>query len=53
MFLTGARGGFTLPAASGEGLSMLYVDRDKYGYQAALPHRINAADYRAFIVEGI
>jgi len=23
------------------------------GYQAALPHRINAADYRAFIVEGI
>lgn len=23
------------------------------GYQAALPHRLNAADYRAFIVEGI
>jgi uncharacterized protein (DUF1330 family) len=23
------------------------------GYQAALPHRLKAADYRAFIVEGV
>jgi uncharacterized protein (DUF1330 family) len=23
------------------------------GYQAALPHRLNAADYRAFIVQGV
>lgn len=26
---------------------------DSPGYQAALPHRKNAADYRAFIVEGL
>ena len=26
---------------------------DSPGYQAALPHRLKAADYRAFIVEGL
>jgi uncharacterized protein (DUF1330 family) len=26
---------------------------DSPGYQAALPHRLKAADYRAFIVQGV